>query len=117
MIRTLIAAAALLAATCAQAQSPVSVVVPLGFCQFTPTAVTKLSSCAGGIPAGANAIVIRTESQSIRYRDDGTFPTNLIGQIVLTSDPPLWYQDSLSAIVFIQTAVSATVDVTFYKVP
>ena len=107
----------------AQVATPSLPLTPLGYCQLSPSTATKLSSCSGGIPTvpwssrPANVAVIRTESQSIRYRDDGTAPTASVGQIVLTSDPPLIYVGTLSAIQIIQASASATVDVLFYYSP
>jgi hypothetical protein len=93
-------------------------VVPLGSCQLiAPAAATKLSSCTAGIPKGANLAVIRTETQAIRYRDDGTAPTATIGQPILTADPPFVYLSTLSALQIIQQGASATVNVVFYKSP
>ncbi len=116
-------AAALLCATAAQAQTPMVGVpwVPLGYCQLSPATATKLSACSinnvVGIPAGANLVVVRTESQTVRYRDDGVAPSSGAGQPILTTDPPMVYEGTLSAIQFIQASSSATLDVTFYKVP
>ena len=121
--RLVIAAALALLATAAEAQTPMVGVpwVPLGYCQLSPATATKLSACSinnvVGIPAGANLVVVRTESQTVRYRDDGVAPSSGAGQPILVADPPFVYEGTLSAIQFIQTAGSATLDVTFYKIP
>jgi hypothetical protein len=112
----LAAAGAIAVAAPANAQTiPGLPLVVLGYCQLSPTASTALSSCSGGIPALANAVVVRTEGQPVRYRDDGTAPTATVGQPILVADPPLFYQGNLAALRFIQTASSATLDVLFYK--
>ncbi len=121
-MRKLLFALALLLPSAASAQTPVVGVpwVPLGYCQLTaPGAASKLSACnsGAGIPAGANVVVIRTEGQAIRYRDDGTAPTAAIGQPILVADPPFVYEGTLAAFQLIQEAGSATVDITFYKIP
>lgn len=99
--------------------------VPLGSCQLSPTTATKLSTCigawngaAGGIPAGANAVVIRTDTQPVRYTDDGVVvPTASIGNPILVADPPLYYQGPLANLQFIQTASAAKLNILFYKAP
>jgi hypothetical protein len=59
----------------AQGTVPKALVVPLGYCQLTSlSSATKLSSCNGGIPAGATMAVVRTEGANVRYRDDGGVP-------------------------------------------
>jgi hypothetical protein len=118
---------ALALAAPAGAQTPMIGVpwVPLGYCQLlSPATATKLSSCGGvwnsgngGVPAGANLVVIRTETQAIRYRDDGTAPTAGNGQPIGTADIPFVYEGNLSALQIIQQGANATVDVTFYKIP
>lgn len=124
-MKKMIPALAVLAALAspAAAQTPMVGVpwVPLGYCQLSPATATKLSACSvnnvTGIPAGANLVVVRTESQSVRYRDDGVAPSSGVGQPILTTDPPFVYESTLSAIQFIQTGSTATLDVTFYKIP
>lgn len=84
--------------------------------QATTSSAQALTS--GGIPQGANSAAIRTETQPVRYTDDNTVaPTASIGQLINTADPPLWYQGTLSALQFIQTAATAKLNVTFYKTP
>jgi hypothetical protein len=93
--------------------------VPIGFCQLTPlAAATTLSSCSGGgIPARASLVVLRAESATVRYRDDGVAPTAAIGQPILTTDRPLVYVGTLSALQFIAASGSPTLDVAFYRSP
>jgi hypothetical protein len=108
----------------AQGVTPGLPLTPLGYCQLTSVAsATALSACTGGIPnvpgslRPANVAVIRTETQPIRYRDDGTAPTAAIGQPVLVADQPLVYVGTLSKVQVIQQSASATVDVLFYYTP
>ncbi len=124
-MKKLLVAAVMLPLFCvaAEAQTPTVGVpwVPLGYCQLSPSAVTKLSACSinniVGIPAGANLAVIRVETQTVRWRDDGVAPSSGSGQPILVADPPFVYEGTLSAIQFIQASSSATLDVTFYKIP
>lgn len=126
MNKFLLAAAALMASCCAaSAQSFGGVgigLAPLGYCQISSPAVgTKLSTCviAGvtGIPLGANAISIKTETQAARWRDDGTAPNGSVGMPMLTTDPPLWYEGNLQQFQIIQQSSGAVIDISFYKVP
>lgn len=84
---------------------------PLGCQQLTSlSAATKLTN----IPPGATLIAIAVEGQSVRYRDDGVAPTGSVGELLPIGGP--WpYSANLSAIQFIQTSASATVDVCFYQ--
>lgn len=85
--------------------------VPAGYEQ-----VTSLGTAVGlaSIPDGAKIALIQAESQSVRWRDDGTVPTAAIGMVIIANDT-LLYSGVLSAIKFIQTAVSAKLNVTYYK--
>ena len=67
------------------------------------------------VPTGATAALIRVETTSVRWRDDGTAPTASVGQLMLTTDQPLWYPGVLTALQFIPTASTSTLDVTYYR--
>lgn len=84
---------------------------PLG-CQQ----ITSLGSATGfsSIPTGATLVSMTIEGQPVRMRDDGTAPTTAIG-LLLSVGGPWPYSGSLSALQFIQTAASATIDGCFYK--
>ena len=78
--------------------------------------ITSLASAApfASIPTGAKLAVVTPEVQPVRYRDDGTAPTASVGPLLYPG--LVWsYSGALSAIQFIQTAASATIDVCFYK--
>lgn len=80
-----------------------------GFQQITVlTASTGLT-----VPASAAMALIQAESQSVRWRDDGTAPTAAIGMILSPGDV-LVYNGSLGAIRFIEVAASAKLNVTYY---
>jgi hypothetical protein len=92
--------------------------VPIGFCQLTPLAsATTLASCSGGIPARARLVGLRAESAGIRFRDDGLAPTATTGLPIFTTDRPLIYSGTLSALQFIAASGSPTLDVLFYRSP
>jgi len=78
--------------------------------------ITSLASAApfASVPTGAKLAVVTPEVQPVRYRDDGTAPTASVGPLLYPG--LVWsYSGALSAIQFIQTAASATLDVCFYK--
>lgn len=83
---------------------------PLGYQQITPLA----SSTSLAVPTGATVAFITSESQAVRYRDDGVAPTASTGQ-PLSVGAQLIYSGSLAAIRFIQQSATATLDVTYYK--
>lgn len=117
--RILLGATAALIATAALAQGtvPATPVVPLGYCQLTSIdASTLVSTCSGGIPAGANVALLTPEAQAIRYRDDGTAPTAAVGQPMAVA-ASLLYTGTLSKLRVISQTSGAKLNVTFYKSP
>lgn len=58
--------------------------------------------------------LIRCEGKSVRWRDDATDPTALIGMPMNVGDMFL-YTGDLAAIKFIQTAASAALNVSYYE--
>ena len=100
-----------------QVSSPVLPLQPLGYCQLTSlNAATNFSACPGGIPAGANIAWISVSSQGIRYRDDGTSPTSVIG-FPIGPGATLFYVGTPRLIELIEQKASAIVDVLFYRSP
>ncbi|WP_036012781.1 hypothetical protein [Robbsia andropogonis] len=84
--------------------------IPLGYQQITgPTTSTALT-----VPTGARIALLQAESQSVRWRDDGTAPTAAIGMQLLVG-PVLEYDGNLSAFRVIQTAATAILNVSYYK--
>lgn len=79
------------------------------------SASTLLSSVSGGIPSGATLASLSIETNTIRYRDDGTAPTSSVGTPLYTGLSSWPYSGPLTAIRFIPTTGSATVDVCFYR--
>ena len=101
----------------ARADSPLRY-VPLGYCQITVlTAAVSLvtASCSSGaVPSNASMAIITTETQGVRWRDDGTAPTATIG-MPLAAGGSMSYSGTFSAIQFIQQSATATLDVAFYR--
>ena len=76
--------------------------------------ITSLSASAAlTVPVGATMALIVAETQAVRWRDDGTAPTSSVG-MPLAVGVSLSYDGDLKAIRFIQQAVSATLNVSYY---
>jgi hypothetical protein len=86
-----------------------SVDTPLGYQQITSLS----ASTALTIPAGAKRAIIQAETQDVRWRDDGTAPTDSVGMVISAGDR-LAYTGSLAAIRFIETTASAKLNVSYY---
>ena len=115
MKRFLLAAALLVASTAAIADSGIRYAA-LGYCQLTSLGTAVLiSTCSGGIPAGATTAVLRTEAQAIRWRDDGTAPQAGVGMPLLVADPPYFYTGPLAKLRVIESTSGAKLNITFYK--
>lgn len=71
------------------------------------------SSTALTVPAGATLALIVAETQAVRWRDDGTAPTASVG-MPLAVGISLSYDGDLKAIRFIQSAATATLNVSYY---
>lgn len=82
----------------------------LGYQQITSLA----ASTALTVPNNATLAVIRAETQSVRWRDDGTAPTAAIGMLLGVSPDELRYDGDLKAIRFIETAASAKLNIAYY---
>lgn len=120
-MRALLTAFAAIAATstCALAQTatPGLPLAALGYCQLSSIdASTALSSCSGGVPAGANFAVMQPEAQAIRYRDDGTAPTSSVGFPVAVG-ASFTRSGNLSNVRVISATSGAKLNVLFYKSP
>jgi len=82
---------------------------PLGYQQ-----ITSLSSATAlTVPTGARLALIQPETQSVRWRDDGTDPTASVGMPLGVGDT-LPYTGELAKIKLIETVASAKVNVAYY---
>lgn len=98
----------------AQIATPGLLMVPLGYCQLTSIAsATALSSCSGGIPAGATMIALGADTANVRYRDDGTAPTSSVGMVLVFGQNPILYSGTLSKLQFI--SATGVLNVSFYR--
>jgi hypothetical protein len=87
-----------------------STTVCLGYRQ-----ITDLSSATGlpDIPKEATLALVTPETQSVRWRDDGTDPTASVG-MPITAGAYLSYDGDLNRIRFIQQSASAKINVSYY---
>ena len=76
---------------------------------------TTLSAAIGleGVPQGARAALIQAVTQNVRWRDDGTDPTDSIG-MQLAAGRDMLYTGDLAKIKFIEEAASAELNVAYY---
>jgi hypothetical protein len=85
--------------------------VPAGYQQ-----ITDVSASVGlTVPTGSVLALVQAQDQAVRWRDDGTDPTGTVG-MVLSAGETLVYNGDLSAIEFIETAASAKLNVSYYKI-
>lgn len=76
--------------------------------------LTSLSSAAAlTVPSGATVALVQAESQSIRWRDDGTDPTTTAG-MVLSAGESLFFTGSLAAFKAIEITASAKLNISYY---
>lgn len=102
----------------AQLQTAVAPLLPLGFCQLTLTGTAALiSTCTGGIPAGAGLAMIVDETANSRWRDDGTAPTASAGMLLtfnVAGNETMVYTGNLLKLQFIAVSGSPVLDISFY---
>lgn len=85
---------------------------PLGYQQITSIASATGLTVPGGafyafiVPEGTGAIC--------RWRDDGTNPTSTVG-MPLTSGTPFAYAGNLSAVKFIDSVGTTTLNISYYR--
>jgi len=94
---------------------------PLGHQQLTTTLSAAVgltvpaNAIANGVTkAGARLALIRCETTSVRWRDDGTAPTTSVGMLLDVGET-LWYNGDIQLLRFIRTAAGAVLDVAYYR--
>ena len=76
--------------------------------------ITSLSSATNlTVPAGATLAVIIPEAFAVRWRDDGTAPTNSVG-MPLAIATVLSYDGDLRRVQFIEQSAGAKLNVSYY---
>lgn len=83
---------------------------PLGYTQI---AVLTSAVGLGTVPDSTKMAVIIPETQTVRWRDDGTNPTASVG-MPLTANSVLFYRGTMSAFKVIETTATAKLNVSFY---
>jgi hypothetical protein len=87
---------------------------PAGLTALGYQQLTSLSSAAAlTVPAGATVALIHAESQSIRWRDDGTAPTTTVGMPVAAGEN-IFFTGSLSGFKAIEVSASAKLNISYY---
>lgn len=66
-------------------------------------------------PPGAWGVLLRAETQNIRWRDDGPMPTASVGMLMLPADVPYWYAGNLTTFAFISATAGAVLHAVFYQ--
>lgn len=85
----------------------------LGYQQITSLAAAQTLT----IPAGTQAALVTPETQSVRWRDDGTAPTATIGYPLSTSQELELDCAQMAAIKFIEQTASAKLNICYYGSP
>ena len=83
---------------------------PRGYEKLT---VSSTALTFAAIPGNAVYALIRVETDSIRWRDDGTDPTAANGML-LSAGETMTYDGPLSALKMIRVTTDATVHVSYY---
>jgi hypothetical protein len=116
MFRVLVCLALLALGSAARADTVVrdASFVSLGYCQLSVTTAVLVSTCSGGIPAGATRALMVTETAAIRWRDDGTAPTTSVGYPLAVAAHQTIMGNLPTLQVIAQTG-TATVNFVFYR--
>ena len=85
------------------------VFTPMGHQKISPTASTALT-----VPAGARFAMLGASVQAVRYTDDGTVPTLVLG-VAIGVTHPIWYAGDLTALLFFNDVAGGILDVLYYK--
>ena len=67
------------------------------------------------VPSGATTALIQVEGANVRWRDDGTSPTASVGFLMYAGGAPQVFAGNLSAVSFIATTGSPTINVLYYQ--
>jgi len=86
-----------------------AIIEPIGYRQLT-----SLSSAKGVQIGDGRVALIQAVNQNVRYRDDGTDPTDSVGMVIFAGQS-IWYTGDLRAVKFIEVAAGAEVNILAYK--
>jgi hypothetical protein len=77
--------------------------------------ITSLSTAqALTVPKGTARALVQPESQSVRWRDDGTSPTATVGNILAAGDTLEYDAAALEVVKFIEVTASAKLNIHYY---
>lgn len=68
------------------------------------------------VPDGTVFAEVNVSGQPVRWRIDGPNPTAAIGMPLPVGASKIFFVQSLASLVFIETAASATLDITYFGV-
>lgn len=90
-----------------------------GYQQITSLATSQALTLPARAPDGTtckpNAVLIGCTGQNVRWRDDGTAPTATVGNLLVASQQPFYYDGNLAALRFIETAASGVLNIAYYE--
>ena len=67
------------------------------------------------VPTGSQVVMVQSEAQVIRYRDDGVAPTATVGFQLPVSQPPVQFSmKQIASLLFIQATSGAIMNLGFY---
>jgi len=93
-------------------RSPRASYVPIGYVQYAAGSIDTAKNVDA--PPGASAVLLRCNTQSVRWRDDGVDPTTTKGMLMLAADAPYFYQGDLTKLKVISATAGAILDCLFY---
>lgn len=87
--------------------------LPLGYGQVSST-VGSTGTALPSQPAGAQSCIIQVTGNAVRWRDDGTNPSSIVG-MQLAAAASITYYGNISAVrITPETSTTAVVNVTYY---
>ena len=87
-----------------------AILKPLGYGQDK---TISASSALPTIPSGSKFAWIQAVTQNIRWTDDASTPTASLG-MQLEAGKDMWYTGDLTALLFIEEAATAELNVSYY---
>lgn len=78
------------------------------------SAVAVSTALAGGIPAGTITVLLQSETQNVRYRDDNTAPTSSVGMILVANTIYEFSVAQVAQMKVIEATASAKLNVSYY---
>lgn len=83
---------------------------PEGHEQIAPTSSTGLT-----VPKGARYAFMSASVQGVRFTDDGTVPTLVLGVVIPVGAAPTWYAGKLESLLFFNDVAGGLLDVLYYS--